>query len=303
MGFKYQTHNCASPHQILHVTLNHLEALKLIVGSDSVGTNVRNAIDSVVNIYTSFTNSQMMTLNQTLMSFFQGKKTKVSLFLQRNLQTMDGNLVLSNAGSLPYGTEKPGVAKYFEDGVIVKEKHFNMDGFIESVENFEIFDVNSSLGYNMYSKRFFSENSKLFDSVVTAGKEIRAHLSGSSSFQSSRKRGESVLKSSAKAELNLLSDLLGMTDAPSKGGDCKPFKINLFPDNSFDDKAASSSSGASTMIVIDIDGAAGAKTMQHYMADLKLRDDDDKGGGHKGGGAKGEAEDEDDLLALMDSAK
>ena len=37
MGFKYQLIQCSSPQQYLHVTLNHLESLKEILASDTVG--------------------------------------------------------------------------------------------------------------------------------------------------------------------------------------------------------------------------------------------------------------------------
>jgi hypothetical protein len=306
MGFKYQVNSCASPQQILHVTLNHLEAIKLIAESDAISVHVRTVIDSVINIYTSFTNSQWMMLYQTLMCFFQARKTKVSLFLQRNLQGMDGNLMISNSGALPFGTERPGKVRYFEDGVMITEKTIYMDGFDDSIENFEIFDVNSLLGYNMYSKKFFSENFKLFESVITAGKEMKSHIGNNSSptVYAARKSSDSSIKSSAKAELNFLADLLGMSSTSSKSeSDAKPFKINLFPDNIFDEKGSSasiSSSSTSNMIMIDIDGTADAKTVQQYMADLKLRDDDDVKGSSK---KSSKNDDDDDLLALMDSAK
>lgn len=37
MGFKYQMLRCTCPAQLLHVTLNHLEALKRIVTDGAVG--------------------------------------------------------------------------------------------------------------------------------------------------------------------------------------------------------------------------------------------------------------------------
>ena len=44
---------------------------------------------------------EWVAVKQSLMRFFQGKRIKVSLFLQQSLQTVEGALVLKHQG-MPY---------------------------------------------------------------------------------------------------------------------------------------------------------------------------------------------------------
>jgi hypothetical protein len=317
MGFKYQLVSCNFPQQILQITLYHLEILKAAVKSDTISKAVQSAISSTVNLYTSLTNGQWMLLNQSLMRFLQGKKTKVSLFLQRSLQTVEGVIVLNNDGSLPYGTEKPGTITSYEGGQVIRKRKVHMAGYENCVESEQMFDLSSTIGFNMYLPDSAGENAPSFASLVSAGRDMGAQIAAAAgaspssaaarkvpSTYTGRDRGGSApieMKSTAKAELNLLADLLGM-GASSKDteSDAKPFKINLFPDNSFDDKGGGGGAKGerANFISIDIDGTSGAKTFESYMQDLKLRDDDEK----RSSKADGKLEEEDDdLLALMDS--
>jgi hypothetical protein len=101
----------------------------------------------------------------------------------------------------------------------------------------------------------------------------------------------------------MLADLLGISSSPAKGeapaNEAKHFKINLFPDSGFDlkggDEGKDSGDGGSNFIIIDLDATADAKTLASYIEDLDLKDD-------VKASAKG-GDDDDDLLALMDSAK
>lgn len=297
MGFKYQVVSCTAPQQVLQVTLHHLETLKSLVKSDTIIKSVQSAITSTLNLYTSLTNGQWLQLNQSLMRFLQGKKTKVSLFLQRNLQTMEGTIILNNDGALPYGTQTPGMISYYEGGNVVKRRGIEIEGYENCVESEEVFDMSSQLGFNMYINRELQEamsGTPSFESIVEAGRDMGAQMAISGAASAKRNFDAPQAKSSAKAELNLLADLLGMGVSSKGEVAAKPFKINLFPDNSFEEKG-SSAKASSNFIAIDIDGAAGAKTLDGYMRELKLKDEDDMKAACKG-------DDDDDLLALMDSA-
>ena len=59
------------------------------------------------------------------------------------------------------------------------------------------------------------------------------------------------------------------------------------------------------IIILDLDARADGKTIQNYMEDLNLKDFDDFSAPSKQSKSNGDydEEDEDDLLALMDSAK
>jgi hypothetical protein len=345
MGFKYQLVSCAFPQQILQVTLYHLEILKSLVKSDTISKAVQSVISQTVNLYSSLTHGQWNHLHHALMKFLQGKKTKVSLFLQRNYQAMDGTLILSNDGPLPYGTAVPGPITYYENGEVIKSRSFptvvDHTAYSNAVEADEMFDLSSTLGHNMYIPPGPSSSSSSggpsFASITAAGREMGTNIISArkigSPTHAQAKGGSGTggsftlpgdMKSTAKAELNLLADLLGISHTASAkdgGGsgmdsaDVKPFKINLFPDNSFDDKYEGKKSsgggdegggsGSGGYILIDIDGTCGAKTFQEYLNDLKLQDDDDVKGssGAKGGAdGKGGDDEDDDLLALMDSA-
>ena len=304
MGFKYQMVSCSSPQQILQVTMYHLEILRSVCKSPEIAKSVKAAISATVNLYTSLTNGQWILLQQSLLRFLQGKKTKVSLFLQRNLQAMDGTLMLTNDGLLPFGTDTPGTLCRYSNGVPGRKSVISIEGYENCIVADEMFDMDSENGFNMYISKEAQAAAGIapdFDSIVAAGKEMASTMRSKGARQAAQMKEMAPgadSKSSAKAELNLLADLLGM-GVSTKGddSDAKPFKVNLFPDNNFDDKDSGFKSGSSSnFISIDIDGAAGAKTFSSYMADLKLTDDNPKAEG-KGG----YYEEDDDLLALMDS--
>lgn len=307
MGFKYQVIKCTSPFQILQISLHHLEILKSLVKSEVIEKSVQSAINLTLNMYGALSNAQWFILQQSLLKFLQGKKTKVSLFLQRNLQLTDGTLVLDNDGPLPYGIEKPGTTRHFRCGELVHEDTIFIEGYEHSTEAMDMFDSTSQLGYNMYipPEHNAALSATPFPSLDIANKDLGNRISsnpqspGKSAQAKSSLASRADMKSSAKQELNLLADLLGMgaadADPCAKGSDIKPFKINLFPDSNFDEKGSGSkSSSSSNFINIDIDGSAGAKSFETYMSELKLNDDKAEG--------KGCDEDDDDLLALMDSA-
>ena len=125
-------------------------------------------------------------------------------------------------------------------------------------------------------------------------------------------------KVSAKAELSLLSDLLGGTGgggskSPVKssaksdsGAESKPLRLNLFPSSGFskenDDGEDEDEYNGTGTIIIDIDGTSDTKTIAERMRDLDFNDDSD--GDLKAERKAGsDVDDDDDLLALMDSAK
>lgn len=324
MGVKYQLISCKSPQQYLQITLNHLDSLIDLIRSDSVNTLVHDAISKSINLYSQITNGQWIQLEQVILAFFQGKKIKVSLFLQQNLQTLTGTLVLSNIGSLPYGTERPGVIKYFEEDKLIRTDSFPHNQADGCYESSEVFDTQSRLGTNMYAKPGTeSKDAKMSASLLEATKAFtslspaKSPLSSLSSPVTNRKADAKITvptrvsKSSAKAELTMLSDLLGISDynsskADSKNND-KLFKINLFPNQQFhnsanakeyDENEDNYSISDNQFITVDFDGAADAKNIEYYMNTLDLKDNS--------AGSKSDnkdEEDEDDLLALMDSAK
>lgn len=332
MGFKYQIISCNSPQQYLQVTLNHLESMKLLVGNEEAKETIQRAIDKSVALYTTLNNGQLILLKQSLFRFFQGKKIKVSLFLQQSLQNVDGSLVLSHVGELPYGTELPGMARYYEGASVAKSIQFDSVVKIGCTEVTDVINVAMRLGLNMYAKDGTSaaalppaQAKALQESQAAALKALTSSAKHTSDeLGLSGKYRQGITASSAKAELTMLADLLGGVGGSSLGAkgapdmadakESKPFKINLFPDRSglFRPSDAKGEDGMSDfmdadgkeseqIIMIEIDGTADSKTFDGYMDDLNLKDE---GEGAKAG-SKGapDDDDDDDLLALMDSAK
>lgn len=307
MGFKKQLITCNSPQMLLHVTLTHLESIKAIVQDPVMVDSIQNCEDKCIALYGNLSSGQWLLLRQSLLRFVQGKKIKVSLFLQQGLQTVDGSLVVDLSGKLPYGTEVPGKIRIFEGNTMVKSISFDSPAALMGcVENDEIFDVNSSQGKNVYMKDKdgapVAETKDAGDRQSPAAVFTQAmrvlqgalRLSGRTGSRrndievTSPSRPAPEISVSAKAELNMLADLLGI--GGSKDSDEKPFKFNLFPDDGY---SSSEGKGVETGVLnFDIDGTAGAKSVQRYMEDLDLKDD-----------PKGSKLDDDDLLALMDSQK
>lgn len=321
MGIKYQLLSCASPHQYLQLTISHLEALETIIKSATLTPLVQSAISLCIEHYSNLNHSDWYLLQQTLFQFFQGRKVKVSLFLQNNMQNMNGVLMLNPKGNLPYATERPGQIRYFENNSQVRTDKFPSTLREDCAETREFLDVNLPLGKNLYCKTG-EISSGAFDAagppskgIIDAMKAItKRHTSSfsrtladpKSSSVSPIKGAKQISNASAKAELSLLAGLLGIDNNETKEGNKaeeKPFKINLFPNQGFnakngdeEDADDKTSYSGDNLIVIDIDARAGAKTIQSYMNDLDLTDRDDFK-------ASAKETDDDDLLALMDSAK
>lgn len=326
MGVKYQLLSCASPQQYLQITLQHLDGLQNIAQSDAVTPLIQSAIAKAIQMYTPLSHANWFNLQQTLLQFLQGRKVKVSLFLQQQLQTVSGVLVLNNhKGNLPHHAEKPGQIRYFENNSLVRSDYFHSDFASQCHEVREVLDLTSNLGKNLYLKA--GDNSfhpeKTSNSLLDAARAFNKYDVPSSSSSSSgsgpsvaaapkyaatspAKGAKYTTEVSAKAELSLLADLLGASSptraGASKDAEEKPFRINLFPaqGNGFnakegdDDKTDYDADSGNNFIVFDIDASAGAKTIESYMEDLDLKDDFKAGA---------KADDDDDLLSLMDSAK
>ena len=298
----------------------HIESIKRIIRISSengstcgVDDLVDVAIDRLIHTYTALSKGQWLQLRLAIMKYLQGKKVKVSLFLQQGMQALDGVLVLNNNGFLAYGAEIPGTIRYYDDNKCVSTRKFELgnDTTTAQILN-EYFDTSSSLGLNLFSKEATSQTALTDKTSVDSAMAALSNqysLRGSSSsavganskassgpnpVPASADRGSKVVASSAKAELTMLSDLLGLglgsgskEDHINEG---RNFKVNLFPDTF----ASDSKDGDSGFIMIDID-ASGSKSIDAYMSELGLKES-------KAQSKVVAADDEDDLLAMMDAA-
>lgn len=313
MGFKYQLLQCNSPQQYMHLTLHHLETMTSLVGSASFTDMVQNCINQFIKTYAAFTHGQWLRLSHTLLRFVQGRRVKVSLFLQHQMQANDGTIIFDSKGVLPYGTEVPGYIRFFEGENIVSSRVLCSDSKMEYSESPKILHEDSIIGTNMYAKNFKPETKScppVQSTIVAAralaeggfaGSDFKAQAKSHSFSSAAGSSYSSITASSAKAELNMLADLLGIAaSSPSKESvhESRSFKINLFPNISGDSKDSEDGGG---MIVLDIDASADAKSLQSYLEDLDFDDDPKASRGDAKNGSM--IDDDDDLLALMDSAK
>jgi hypothetical protein len=300
MGVKYQLLQCNSPLQYLQITLRHLEGLDKMVGNGSSAMDVKSllasAVSQCIKLYTALTYGDWILVQQTLLQFFYGRKVKVSLFLQQNMQGNDGRLILLNTGYLPYLAEKPGEIRYYENNKVIRKDYFATELKDKTKELDSVFDLCNTLGKDLYNRSYVDEitfqPSQIFHDALKAfqknpslhatsipdrsGKTPRSsYLAealanytpssvGNAGAKSSSKSTTSDI--SAKAEISLLAELLGATSPSSKDGSKggspeKPFKINLFPN------AAFHASG----------GGGGGNGAKGGMDDF---DDDEGGGGY-----------------------
>jgi len=301
-----------------------VESIKRIIRQTATNGNtggvddlVDVAIAHLISKYTVMSKGQFHQLRISLMKYLQSKKVKVSLFLQQGMQTLDGQLVLNNSGFMPLGAEPPGAVRFFDSGKLVKTRNIPLGDVIASDNgeqkcrvSEELFDTSSTLGLNLFSKEAVAQSLKADQTNISnalqslssnyfggKGYSAPSSASGAKGVGSSpgAVRESKISQASAKAELTMLSDLLGIGGGNSKESsdvaDDKQFKINLFPDSSFNSDSKDSRDG---VILIDID-ASGTKSVESYMAELGFKD---------GGGSADSklADDEDDLLAMMDAA-
>lgn len=322
MGVKFQLLQATSAYQFLQVTLRHLDGLEKLIGThNDVKALLQNAMSRCIQLYSSLTYGDWLLVQQTLFQFFYGKRVKVSLFLQQNMQSNTGSLILTNSGNLPYLAERPGQIRYYENNRVVRTDYFHSELREKTKETNDLIDSTLTLGKDLYNRsygddsgtpssfidasRAFAKNPALHASYVPekgsgAASLIADALSSYSSSAGAKASAKQSSDISAKAEISLLAELLGGGSKESSKGEEKPFKINLFPTQTFQAKGDDSGNlddkdeGTydSNFIMFDIDAAADAKTLARYMEDLGLKETDQKAEGK-----------DDDLLDLMDSIK
>ena len=337
MGFKYQMLNCVSPRQLVTVSLNHMRNLQSIVRDHEVKGMIGDAVELVRTTYGLFSAGDFFMLKQGLCRFFQGRRVKVSLFLQDGLQNMDGSMVLDVSTSkwVPEGTELPGSVHYFDQGGAVRATvqltGHNLyplvtGGLLVAYAQKEGVGERCSLGDNLYAKN-------------RAGSPVGKLPKSDSEYKSAQGAGggstSSRQPSTALAELNVLSGLIG----GKARGTVKPIPIDLFaygedpffgaqgprcagssqehgghcqertcamPGNPTEnttrgDEAKKGDPGSFATATVQINGNAGRKDLRTQVAELCMGDE--YGAKAPGKAAEDDESHDDDLLAMFDSVK
>merc|ERR550537_820400 len=124
MGFKYQVISCMRPEEIVGMTLEHLQALRNVIQSQpQVVELVDDAVARVHSTFDDMGESEYILLRRTLANFLQDRKVKVSIFLQENIQSTDGSIVVNPGGRVGFGVNPPGQVRYFAGGQHYRTEH------------------------------------------------------------------------------------------------------------------------------------------------------------------------------------
>ncbi|KAG5192071.1 organic solute transport protein 1-domain-containing protein [Tribonema minus] len=155
MGFKFQVIQVNQPHQLMQVLLNHLESIRRILcASDATSEALLVATISLcISTYGAFDSGEWFELRQKLLLFFEGRKTKVSLFLQHEVQRNDGVIVLNPRGNVPKGGQIPGTITFYEGSNVAHARLVRMplaDKCLPAQRTF--LDPSCPLGMNFYAK-------------------------------------------------------------------------------------------------------------------------------------------------------
>lgn len=113
MGFKYQISSVSSPTHILQITLNHIEALQNACDDPHVNQAIQITIIRIIDTYSRLPLGELFALKYACVRFVQNRLVKVSVFMEENIQSADGVILLDTSGPLPPGTDPLGTIKYF----------------------------------------------------------------------------------------------------------------------------------------------------------------------------------------------
>ncbi|XP_033099186.1 protein OSCP1-like [Anneissia japonica] len=287
MAFKHQLSLSLRPQDILLVTLNHLDAIRMYVEDVPV---IRNQVETVhqmlYKVYASMSPGELQLLRQTLLTFFQDTHIRVSIFLKDKVQNSNGRFVLPINGKLPFGVEIPGTIRYHDgsDKPIQTSKfHMKQNYTVNKTEGTYQLKGNrvTKLGTNMYSIVRPSETNVSHTKPMEHVKPV------------SEERASANINPLVKAELNLLAHLMGSVDIQSSSKKDTAIKLSLFntdeEEQQFKETRPPTEMYDWNVIKIDASKNKTRDELNKIMGDLDI------------GGSTSLSNKGDDLLELMDS--
>eukprot|EP01002_Notosolenus_urceolatus_P001628 NODE_1423_length_1423_cov_14.397380_g1185_i0.p1 GENE.NODE_1423_length_1423_cov_14.397380_g1185_i0~~NODE_1423_length_1423_cov_14.397380_g1185_i0.p1 ORF type:complete len:453 (-),score=90.70 NODE_1423_length_1423_cov_14.397380_g1185_i0:65-1324(-) len=161
MGVKFQVVNCTHPRDLIDVSMNHVSSLASMVSNQPqvVASASTTAMAKVIQLCRDLSVSELAQIRLDLLTFLQGARVKVSMFLHDGLQLPTGVFVLTPGGSLPSDelVEDPGTIRFFDrkgefrksvEFVHPYAKHFT--GVRRSGDPFNDSTRDCKLGTNLY---------------------------------------------------------------------------------------------------------------------------------------------------------
>jgi len=284
MGFKFQIISCGTPQEMVDVTLNHLNALKRLVVSNPQLLELLEECTKQIHVgYSNMLLADFAAMRQSLCTFFQDRKVKVSLFLHDHTQNHhDGSIVVSSSGTLQAGAQVTGTVRYFQGGAEVQRQQLpcvTASSWVPSS------GTRSALGANLYEK---DRNGSGADGQAAAGapQTMPAAPAAPAPPAPPAPPQQDSRTQAAVGELKLLASLIGTAPAPSSD----TFKLeSLFATGVYHQDGSGQQSGPE---IIQIDGTApsdhhrGLDDIRRQMDNLTLQPQPDMTG-------------QDDLLDLI----
>ncbi|XP_058264631.1 protein OSCP1a [Hemibagrus wyckioides] len=281
MAFKYQIALCPRPRDILLVSFNHMDGVRELVKDNPRLVNLINEAQRlIIEMFTPLSDGEFQLIRQTLLTFFQDTHIRVSVFLKENLQNADGSFVMPTSGTVPHGSEVPGLIRYFNTrGRVVRRREFVTGGSYTRPVRDASFDVSGDrvtrLGINMYGESSHTPED--------------THTSRSSTHTCKREQVSDEPNPLAKVELNLLAKLMGQMEVWDSVGADGGMGVNLFPSDQEEEDTSRFSVEDEVFCVVNIQAVKVDTELTRIAAEFTDQDAAERPGD------KGE-----DLLAMMD---
>jgi hypothetical protein len=243
MGCKYQLVTMRNPRQLIEVTLNHIDGMR-----DSLKQAPCQALDDFRGRFMEWLREQrvgeLADTRHGLLSFFQGRRVKVSLFLQDGMQNSDATFNIPVDTHLPPlpDVDPPGTIKYFEnDGVSAVEAFAHPRSALRPFSSGEVYDpLHAPMRENEHGRNLYlSEQRKKKDQPPSAHLGSPAPVNppaqvppAQASHVSSRSATHSAIPMSTPSDCptsaasTFLNSLAASIVAPM--GPKEQFKLNLF---------------------------------------------------------------------------
>lgn len=260
MGCKYQYVTLRHPYEVIELTLNHLLHIKGSLTSESAVLNdVENHLRT---LSASLSCGLLAEVRQQLLNFFQGKRVKVSLFLQESMQNSDATMNIPQDMSIsPLPTcEAPGTIRYYDNASLVltetfshPDSHLTYNTPVATYTPFEPSCRQCKQGRNLY---LIDRKKKADGTVATPSATSSSAPQPSARSVAQQQQLGAVAPPPTRAPapskptgalgaLNSLSSLVGVNAAPAG-----TFKLNLFGDANDDEPVANSDTASEVVSTV-----------------------------------------------------
>lgn len=317
MGCKYQYVTIRHPYELVEVTLNHLENVRASLTSDS--EYLKEVETRMHSLMASLSVGTLADCRLGLLNFFQGKRVKVSLFLQEGMQNPDATLNIPADTSLPplYTSEPPGTVRYFDQGqVVMEEVLHHPDAALRhktQPANYNPFDASTrqcTQGTNLYlldrkKKAAAAAASAPADPATTPGTPVTAAPSGAVVPPKTRPMPSSSISKMSKVQIGALNSLSSLIGGGAAAPTTSHFKLSLFDDQAAEDAAASSKNddiAPELQPIVNISKISKEEVRSNNAELMGVVSQFDRGAGQAPSGPSNAAGGVDDLLDLMDNA-